>query len=131
MTDDQNRDNREPESLYTPLDKIPDTTKRLITIEVLEDLADSQLIGTVELGPIPPSQYISAIATLMQLTSNLSNKFATAQGLRQSELRSYVDEAFESAGMQSPFAGRTEIGDEDVEVTLTNLAEYLDNLDTD
>lgn len=115
------------EPQYQSLDGVPESTRRLVKIEILEDLSDSQLLWSIEHEDIDSSRFLLVAATLSDAVSNVINRLALNQSKRLAEHVRVINEVFERVGLPSPFARKTEVDHSDVQSALRGIEEFLNN----
>lgn len=112
---------------YQHLDGVPESSRRLVKIEILEDLSDSQLVWSVEHAEIPGDKFLSVAAVLSDVTSSVINRLAANQAHHLAKQVRVINETFERLGLPSPLAPKTDINDADIESALRGIEEFLDN----
>lgn len=112
---------------YQHLDSVPESTRRLVKIEIMEDLSDSQLLWTIEHEDIDSSRFLLVAATLSDAVSNVINRLALNQSQRLAEHVRLINEACERMGLPSPFVRKTEVDHNDVQSALRGIEEFLDS----
>lgn len=116
---------------YKPLDGVPESSRSLLKIEILEDLADSQLLWTLSQEEVSVSQYLTLVATLNDAVSTVVNRLALDHHRRQAEIFNTVNQMCEDAGVPSPFAPKVEVEEGDVESALDQIHRFLDEQNPD
>lgn len=113
-------------SQFEPIDEIPESTRRILSIEILEDLSDSQLVAAVSRSHIPGTQFLPLAAILSEVVSDVIGSLSSESTRAHQELINVVNGMCEAVGVPSPFGPKTEVDSSDVERTLEGLSQFLD-----
>lgn len=116
---------------YQQIDGVPESTRRLLRVEILEDLSDSQLIWTIEHEEVSVSQYLPLAATLNSAVASIVNRLTLDYHRRQAEMFKFVNQMCEDAGVPSPFGPKTDIEEGDVDSAIDQIHRFLDEQNPD
>lgn len=111
---------------FDPIEDIPESTKTLLVLTVLEDLSDSQLVLSIDERGTEPRQYLALISILANAVSMLSGRYAVQALKAQVEVAGKVSELYDRLGMENPFKSETSLEDSDVEGTIDEISRFLD-----
>lgn len=115
-----------PSDGFEDLDSIPESSKTLLVITVLEDLSDSQLVISVDERGVAPRHYLAVLSILTSMTSMLSARYAGETLRAQKEITDQVGELYARLGVENPFKSGVSLDDPDVTKTLDEISRYLD-----
>lgn len=111
---------------FEPIENIPESSKTLLVLTVLEDLSDSQLVLSIDERGTEPRQYLALISILANAVSMLSGRYAVQALKAQVEVAGKVSELYDRLGMENPFKSETSLEDSDVEGTIDEISRFLD-----
>lgn len=107
---------------FEPIENIPESSKTLLVVTVLEDLSDSQLVLSIDERGVESRHYLALVAILSSAISMISNRYAGESVRARVEMFDQVEKLCTRLGVENPFNPE----DPDVDKTLDEIMDFLD-----
>ena len=111
---------------FEHIEEIPESTKTILVVTVLEDLSDSQLVLSINERAVESRHYLALVAILSSATSMLSGRYAGETLRAQVEMSEMVADLYDRLGVENPFKPGESLEDQDVRKPLDEISQYLD-----
>lgn len=107
---------------FEPIEEIPESSRTLLVLTVLEDLSDSQLVLSIDERGVEPRHYLALIAILTSATSMISSRYAGESVRARAEVFDQVENLCARLGVENPLNPE----DPDVDKTIDEIGRFLD-----